>query len=117
MARGEFENLPGTGRPIAGLDEPHDELWWVKDKLRREDIATLPPSLAVRRDSDQLRDHLADFTSEASLRDALDDLNQRIRTINRYGSPSGPPTTLMPQDVEEYVARWRSLTGRDSDRG
>jgi Domain of unknown function (DUF1992) len=109
MARGEFDRLSGAGEPIPGLDEPHDELWWVKDKLRREDVATVPPSLAVRRDRDQLIANLASFRTEAALRAAIDDLNQRIRTINRYGSPSGPPTSLMPQDAETIVARWNEL--------
>ncbi len=114
MRRGEFDRLPGTGQPIAGLDGPHDELWWVKDKLRREQIATIPPSLAVRRDRDQLREHLHTFVSERAVREAVEELNERIRRLNRYGSPSGPPTSLMPQDVEEYVARWRDATGRDA---
>jgi Domain of unknown function (DUF1992) len=110
MGRGEFDRLPGTGKPIAGLDGPHDELWWVKDKLRREEIATVPPSLAVRRDRDELRAHLHTFTSERAVREAVEELNGRIRTLNRYGSASGPPTSLMPQDVDEYVARWREAT-------
>jgi hypothetical protein len=36
--RGEFDDLPGAGRPIPDLDKPFDELWWVKDKLRREGL-------------------------------------------------------------------------------
>jgi hypothetical protein len=107
IERGEFADLPGTGRPIEALDQPRDELWWVKDKLRREELQTVPPSLAVRRDREQLLAGLATFTSEATLRAAVDDLNDRIRTLNRYGSPSGPPTSLMPQDVDEIVERWR----------
>lgn len=110
MARGEFDRLPGAGEPIAGLDGPHDELWWVKDKLRREELATLPPSLAVRRDRDVLLANLHTFRTERAVRDAVDELNDRIRTVNRYGSPNGPPTTLMTQDVDSIVERWRTLT-------
>src|SRR6478735_8865057 len=50
QAEGQFENLPGFGKPIPGIDEPHDELWWVKDKLKREQISSLPPALAIRLD-------------------------------------------------------------------
>jgi hypothetical protein len=106
ITRGEFDGLRGAGQPIDGLDEPHDELWWVKDKLRREDLLVLPPSLAVRRDRDQLLANLHTFRTEASVRAAVDELNERIRKVNRYGS-SGPPTTLMAQDVDDIVARWR----------
>ena len=48
---GLFEGLDGAGRPIEGLDGPHDEEWWVKAKLRREEIAYLPPTIAVRADA------------------------------------------------------------------
>jgi hypothetical protein len=50
MERGDFDGLPGHGKPIADLDRPHDELWWVRDKLRREGVSYLPPTLALRKD-------------------------------------------------------------------
>ncbi len=39
--RGEFDNLPGKGKPINGIDAPYDELWWVKQKLAREQVEFL----------------------------------------------------------------------------
>lgn len=107
MERGEFDDLPGKGQPIPGLDGPHDELWWVREKLRREELDTLPPSLALRRDREQLLANLDRFDDEAALRAALDTLNQRIRHLNRYGAP-GPPSTVMVLDVDEVVERWRA---------
>ena len=38
-ARGEFENLPGKGKPIEDLDRPHDPLWWVKQLVKRENLS------------------------------------------------------------------------------
>ncbi len=38
MERGEFENLPGAGKPIPDLDQPEDELAWVKRWMKREGI-------------------------------------------------------------------------------
>lgn len=35
MARGEFDNLPGEGKPIPDIDDPYDPLWWVKSWVRR----------------------------------------------------------------------------------
>ena len=107
--RGEFADLPGIGSPIDALAGPRDELWWVKDKLRRENIEVVPPSLAVRRDREQLLASLDAFSTEAELRAVVEELNDRIRTLNRYGAPSGPPTSLMPQDVDDVVRRWRVL--------
>lgn len=36
IAEGRFDNLPGEGKPIPGIDEPYDELWWVRAWIRRE---------------------------------------------------------------------------------
>lgn len=35
---GEFDHLPGFGKPLAILDEPYDENWWVRRKLQAEAI-------------------------------------------------------------------------------
>jgi DnaJ homologue, subfamily C, member 28, conserved domain len=36
---GEFDNLPGLGRPAAIIDEPYDPHWWIRRKLKLEDMA------------------------------------------------------------------------------
>ena len=28
--RGEFDNLASRGRPLPGIDDGRDDLWWVK---------------------------------------------------------------------------------------
>lgn len=107
--RGEFDNLPGTGKPLPGLDQtdrPRDELWWVRDKLKREDLQYLPPSLAVRKELEDTRAKIAAADSEATVRELVAGINARIRYVNsRPGD--GPPSTLMPLDADEVVARWR----------
>jgi len=35
---GEFDNLPGFGKPAAIFDEPSDPYWWVRRKLRSEQL-------------------------------------------------------------------------------
>lgn len=40
--QGEFTDLPGAGQPIPDLDRPHDELWWVRNKSRREGLSYMP---------------------------------------------------------------------------
>jgi DnaJ-like protein len=44
--RGEFRDLPGAGKPLADLDAPRDENWWIRNKLRDEGLSYTPPSLA-----------------------------------------------------------------------
>jgi hypothetical protein len=33
--RGEFDDLPGTGKPIPGAGTKDDDLWWVRSWLER----------------------------------------------------------------------------------
>ena len=35
---GEFDNLPGLGQPAAIFDEPYDPHWWIRRKLKREQL-------------------------------------------------------------------------------
>jgi hypothetical protein len=81
--RGEFENLPGKGKPLAAIDGPPDAMWWVKQLMVRERLSYLPPALAVRREAEKLLEELADVPSEAKLRQAVGELNDRIREMNR----------------------------------
>lgn len=104
--RGEFDDLPGKGKPLRGLDEPHDELWWIRQWLVREGVSYLPAPLALRLEAEKLVEGLDRLSSEAAVRNAVEDLNVRIRHENRMPAIDGPPTTLMPLDVDELVARW-----------
>ena len=38
MEEGQFDDLPGEGKPIPDIDEPYDPLWWVKKWIRREQM-------------------------------------------------------------------------------
>jgi hypothetical protein len=105
IERGEFDNLPGTGKPLAGLDGPHDEEWWVKAKLRREEVSYLPPALAVRKELEVALERIATATSEVTVRRIVTEINARIVYVNSH-TASGPPSTLMPLDVEVVVGRW-----------
>jgi hypothetical protein len=104
---GELDNLPGFGAPIPGIDEPHDELWWIKEKLRREELSILPPSLEILRDVERTLARVATLTTEVQVRRELAALNDRIRDAN-YRSVNGPPSTQLPLDVEQSVAEWRA---------
>jgi hypothetical protein len=107
MARGEFTGLPGAGKPIDGLGDHHDDDWWIKAKLRREQLSYLPPTLALRREVELGREAIARARSEDVVRRIVADLNARILEINRTGG-EGPPSTLMPLQVETVVRDWRA---------
>lgn len=54
-ARGEFTELPGAGKPLPEVtDTPYDELWWIKRKMAREGLSVLPPTLALRKEAEDV---------------------------------------------------------------
>jgi hypothetical protein len=110
VERGAFDNLPGAGKPIADLDKPHDELWWVKDKLRRENLSYLPPTIALRRRAEDALAAAYQARSEDQVRRIVADINARIVDGNRKAA-SGPPLNLMPFDTERVVRTWRERRG------
>jgi hypothetical protein len=104
--RGEFDNLPGAGKPIADLEHPHDELWWVRQMLKREQLSYLPPSLALRKDVEDSLEQIGKERTESAVRAIAAAINSKIIEANRMPLP-GPPSTLMPLDVEHIVQTWQ----------
>jgi hypothetical protein len=103
--RGEFEDLPGAGKPIPDLDKPFDEMWWVKGKLRSEGLTYLPPSLALRKEAHDALEAALQAKSEAEARQIIENINEQIREANRKGV-AGPPIMLRPLDVQRIVQEW-----------
>jgi hypothetical protein len=104
--RGEFHDLPGAGAPLAGLGKPYDEMWWVKRKLRSENLSYLPPSLALRKEAHEVVEGVARANSEEEVRERISAINQKIRDAIRMGI-RGPSLDLAPFNVEHMVERWR----------
>lgn len=109
--RGDFDNLPLAGKPLPSLDEPDDELWWVKSYLRRERLTYLPPSLALRKEAEDTLAAIPRAPSEAAVRKAVTDLNEKIAAAIRVPL-AGPPLNLLPVDVEQAVETWRQYSTR-----
>lgn len=106
MERGDFDNLPGAGRPIEGLGEHHDPDWWLKKLVERENITVLPPSVALRKEDAELDEELDRYAVEAEVRQHVEDFNERVIRA-RYSLSPGPPLITMPRDVEATVEAWR----------
>lgn len=104
--RGEFNDLPGAGKPLPGSGEHYDEEWWLKDLVRREKLTGLAPAtLALRREVEELEARLAKMSSERAVRVYLADLNARIVKANR-GVLDGPPVVVQLIDADDTVDRW-----------
>ncbi len=106
--RGEFDNLPGHGKPLPNLDIYADDLWWIRQLLKREELSFTPPALALRKSVEDLLDSVGRLRSEQAVRDVVEELDGRIRHMNRIPPVDGPPSNLMPLDVERVVARCTS---------
>lgn len=104
MERGEFDNLPGAGRPLE-MDSSED--WWIKAKMRRENLdAVLPGPLALRREVEGIDEAVADCRTEGEVRERCEDLNERVR--DHYRRPQvGPRIIVRLVDPDAVVARWR----------
>ena len=105
--RGEFDNLPGMGKPLPDAGREYDEDWWVKDWLRREGEASavLPPTLQLRREAEDLEKLVDRRSTEAGVRELVANLNEQIRKA-RVGLLNGPPVLLRPFDAEAVVRGW-----------
>ena len=106
MERGEFDDLPGAGKPIEGLGSEHDPDWWLKKLVEREKIAVLPPALQLRKDDAELDDRLDRHNVESEVRRETEEFNARVIRA-RYTPVDGPPLITMPRDVDATVEAWR----------
>jgi hypothetical protein len=125
QARGDFDDLPGKGKPLE-LPEVHDPNWWIKSYVRREGIDTsalVHPTIALRREADTFPESLAGLTTEEQVRAVLEDFNRRV--VAEWRRPvTGPslPVVARQVAVEPMVERWRTLRAevervqRDADR-
>ncbi|MEU4193373.1 DUF1992 domain-containing protein [Kribbella sp. NPDC026611] len=104
---GEFDNLPGAGKPLELADE-HDPDWWVKNFIRRENIETdalLPPAMQLRKEKQQVHEKIRTMRHESEVREYLADLNKRIRISIR--DTTGPVVPTGPVDEHALLAQWR----------
>lgn len=106
MERGEFDHLPGAGKPLR-LGDVHDPDWWVKRLVEREKISVLPPALALRKEDAELEQVLDRETSEEGVRGVVRDFNRRVVEARRQLT-GGPPVITPTRNEDEEVAGWRS---------
>lgn len=118
--RGEFDNLPGAGKPL-DLGDPNDEDWWIKSVLRRESLdgsAVLPPALLLRKEAAGFPESLFALRSETAVREVLEDYNRRVKADRlRPAVGNLPPVLARTVDVDAMVDAWRAhRTGEQNAR-
>ena len=109
--RGEFENLPGAGKPIKGLDGRDDENWWIKGLIERENITgVLPGPLLLRKEVAEISETVSGCRTEEAVREIVADLNARIADSRSRGV-DGPNIFVRSVDVERVLREWRERQG------
>ena len=114
MERGEFDNLSGAGKPLPTVALT-DEAWWIREKLQRENASYLPPTLSIRKELEDALACVARAKSEAEVRSIVTAINERIVQINSR-STSGPPSSVVPVDVDKVLAQWRTARAEADDQ-
>jgi hypothetical protein len=105
--RGLFDDLPGAGKPLPDQGKPYEEMWWIKQKLREENLSfPLPGTLALRKEAEDAHEAALRARSEAEVRKIVAEINEKI-VEGRSKAMSGPPLNLSLFDVEEVVRDWR----------
>ena len=107
MERGDFDDLPGAGKPIKDLGQSHDPDWWLKRLVERENITVLPASLQLRKDDAALDERLDALAVEREVRREVEEFNARVIRARYTPADGTPPLITMPRDVEETLAGWR----------
>jgi hypothetical protein len=120
MERGEFDNLPGAGKPLGDLGSPHDRDWWLRKLVEREQITgVLPAALQLRKEDAELDRLLDREATEQEVRRVVEDFNRRVIEARRQ-LQGGPPVVTPTRDVDTEVSRWRerrrALQGRSAPR-
>lgn len=104
IERGEFDDLPGIGKPL-DLSDSRDPDWWLKNLMKREGLVMLPLSIQLRKDDAALDAQLDALSREKDVRREIEDFNSRVIRA-RYELSAGPPLVTMPRDVDQTVRSW-----------
>lgn len=114
IRRGDFDDLPGAGKPIEGLGTHHDPDWWIRRKIETEKLSGLgPPALLLRTEDRGLDDELDQLGREDDVRAVVEDFNRRVVAARRQ-LLGGPPVVTKTRDADAEVAAWRER--RDAEK-
>ncbi|HEY2285137.1 MAG TPA: DUF1992 domain-containing protein [Streptosporangiaceae bacterium] len=113
--RGEFDDLPGYGKPLPKSEEDAAQAW-LRDYVRREGVSTeefLPVPLKLRKESERLALAAPLLPSEQDVREAAAELNARIMKWRQV--PVGPPIFVRLVDADALAARWHDARAAEPD--
>ncbi|WP_293698796.1 DUF1992 domain-containing protein [uncultured Agrococcus sp.] len=114
MERGEFDNLPGSGKPL-NLQGSNNPNWWITRKIESENLEGIaevgaPGVLALRREASRFPESLLDEHDEEAVRARLEDFNARVKRDRLHPDLTLPIPVVAPMiDIDDMIAAWRRL--------
>lgn len=109
QARGEFDGLPGEGKPLRPWNPDDTAYEWVLEKARKENLdvfGMLPTGLALRKEREDLPRRAEALPSEAAVRALGEDFNERVEQFWRRPQESRWSPVPGLADVEALVTGW-----------
>ncbi|CAI9388461.1 DUF1992 domain-containing protein [Microbacterium sp. T2.11-28] len=108
IRRGDFDDLPGYGKPLEGLGDHHDPNWWIRRKIQTEQLTGLgPPALRLRVEHAEFDERVDALTREPDVREYVTDFNRRVVEARRQ-LQGGRPVVTPTRDVDAEVDAWRA---------
>ncbi len=106
--KGEFDNLPGSGRPLEIEDDSNvpDDLRLAYKILKNADC--LPPELQLKKEIRRMEDMLDDMPDEKERYRAIKKINYKIMKLNMMGR--GSPL------LEETELYYNKLLGKLAEK-
>ena len=103
MERGEFDRLPGAGKPLADLDRQRQPGWFAEQLVRREHSRVL---------HDDTQDDLAARRVAFWRAPSIDELRRLVTEANRaivaVNGRLEPEHRIAVFDFHDVVATWRT---------
>lgn len=96
IERGDFDDLPGTGAPLAGLEQPYRPDWWARAWVERE------------RSADRRAESIEEIERTARRLWAAPDLT-RLHEIMDDIDVARREAGLDPLDRDAAVTMWKSV--------
>ena len=113
--RGEFDNLPGAGKPLH-LRNTGDPNWWLKDLMEREAISPvelLSPAVALRREADGFPSRCATCRTSRRCARCSPTSTAASRPTGGVRLGRGEVVVAKRVDVDAVVAAWHELRRTD----
>jgi hypothetical protein len=123
--RGEFDDLPGAGKPLPSDAAPYRPDWWVDRAVQRENAGAyaIPPTLALKKLADELTAGAAGYATERDVREAVAAYNEQAVRARLLPQEGLRRAIVLPKlDADRIVAAWREARpahgrGKGEDKG